>query len=261
MGKKPTLSPSKFETYLRCPVKYNLTYLDPRGRRFFRSRAEFTFGSVLHRALQKFHEEGGAQVVSQEALVASFQASWRTEGFESDERAEEHRQLGLTLLTAYHEAHREAEPTKTLLTEKQLRLDLGEFVLIGRIDRIDERSNGAIEVIDYKSGRDDVSDDEVREDFSMGCYALLAQAAYPDRPILTSIVALRSGNKGTAPRTPEEIDAIRQDVIALGCEILTMDFEALRPIFKPRRCPYCEFSPICRTDADFSAQFRAQERD
>ena len=38
----------------------------------------------------------------------------------------------------------------TIWVEKQLRADLGPFVLLGRLDRVDEHEDGTVEVVDYK---------------------------------------------------------------------------------------------------------------
>ncbi|HCE00424.1 MAG TPA: hypothetical protein DER07_05235, partial [Armatimonadetes bacterium] len=83
MARKPTLSPTKISTYLACPSKYRWTYVDERGRWYIRSKSYFSFGTTLHKVLQRFHDsrDAGVQTVGQ--ALAAYEESWIEAGFES----------------------------------------------------------------------------------------------------------------------------------------------------------------------------------
>lgn len=250
-SRKPTLSPTKMLTYLACRMKYYWAYLNPMGRYFQRARAEFTFGTTLHRVLQHFHEQGGAEQVEREQLFVTYEQTWSDAGFEHAEHAEEHKELGRELLNAYYEQQM-AQPgeAKVLLTEKMLRKDMGRFVLIGRLDRVDEYPDGTLEIIDYKSGRSTVTYEQVYDDFAMGCYQLLVREHYPDRPVVATIIALRSGDKATAFLAPDELKEFEAAVRELGEEILDKDIET----YHPKRidlCETCEFLKLCQRQPEF----------
>ena len=180
--RKPTLSPSKITTYLACPVKYRWTYVDERGKWYLRSKSYYSFGSTLHRVLERFHDAGDAGVTTTDQVLAAYEESWIDAGFSSaDEMAEAFGEGKLILERHVEEARSRATTAKVLLLERQLRYDMGEFVLLGRLDRVDEHEDGTLEIVDYKSGRQDVSEDEVKTDIAMACYQLLVKRKYPDR--------------------------------------------------------------------------------
>jgi len=249
--RKPTLSPTKITTYLACPVKYKWTYIDARGRWYLRSKSYYSFGTSLHKVLERFHDSGDAGVRTTEEAVAALEESWIDAGYRSADEAAEALGEGREIVARYVEERLKAErQAKTLFTERQMRHDLGEFALIGRLDRLDEHEDGTLEIVDYKSGRSEVDPEEVRTDIAMTCYGLLVKRKYPDRPVVASIVAVRTGATGTASWSDEELDGFERDLRQLGAEILGEDYPELRPVFKPL-CPHCDFLPLCRRDPEF----------
>jgi RecB family exonuclease len=229
-------------------MKFKWTYLDARGRWYLRSKSYYSFGTSLHQALERFHDAGDNGVQTTEEAVAALEESWIDAGYRSADEAAEALGEGREIVTRYVEQQLKTERrAKTLFTEKQMRLEMGDFDLIGRLDRLDERDDGTLEVVDYKSGRADVDPEEVKNDVAMSCYALLVKRKYPDQPVVGTIVAVRTGNAGTATWTDDELDTIEQDLQGLGAEILTDDFHERVPVPKPL-CGHCDFLPLCRQD-------------
>lgn len=257
MARKPTISPSKLTTYLACAFKYRWTYVDDRGRFYLRARRYYSFGSSLHRVLQRFHDSGDQGVkTTHEALVA-LEENWITAGYSSAQEMQEALGEGREILTAYveHEELRRREPTtaETLFVERQLRMDMGQFDLIGRLDRVDKRSDGTIEVIDYKSGRADVSSEQVADDLAMGCYQLLLANAFPGEPVCATILALRTGARASYAMPEAEREDLKQLVTALGEEILARDFHDDEPTWKVL-CPECDFLELCSRYPNFESE-------
>lgn len=254
MPRKPTLSPSKITTYLACPTKYYWTYLDERGRYYLRSRSYFSFGTTLHKVLQRFHDSGDSGVETAHQAVAAMEESWIDAGYASAQEMQDAMGAGRAIVEAYVERVRAAPATaRTILLERMLRKDMGEFVLIGRVDRVDEHEDGTIEVIDYKSGRETVTEEEVAADLAIACYQLLLKERYPDQAVCGSILALRSGDKATASMTPDALAEFERDLRALGIEILNREFENEPPKAKAL-CEDCDFLPLCRRHPEFDWQ-------
>lgn len=252
MPRKPSLSPSKITTFLACPVKYRWTYVDERGRWYLKSKSYFSFGTTLHRVLERFHDHADAGVTTTEEVLAAYEESWIDAGYASAEEMAEAFGEGREILERHvREMSLRPPEAKTILVEKQLRKDFGEFVLIGRIDRVDEYPDGTLEIVDYKTGRQTVTEEEVATDIAMGCYQLLLRDKYPDRRIQARIVALRSGDSATASLGPEGSDAFERDIHTIGMEILNEDYPELTPIYKPL-CPTCDFLPLCRKHPEFT---------
>ena len=254
MARKPTLSPSKISTYLACPDKYKWTYVDDRGKWFLRSKSYFSFGSTLHSVLQRFHDAGDEGVTTTHQAVAALEENWIDAGYTSQEEMMQAMAEGKEMIATYIESFK-AQPVtaETIYIEKSLRRDLGPFVLMGRIDRVDQHKDGALEIVDYKSGRQNVSAEDVATDLAMNCYALLLQDKHPGSKLGASIVALRTGAKATVDFDPKELDTFLSDLISLGGEILARDYESLVPVPK-RLCLTCDFLPLCKRHPEFSLE-------
>jgi len=250
--RKPSISPSKITTYLACPVKYRYTYVDDRARWLLRAKSYYSFGTTLHRVLQRFHDSGDAGVTTTAEVLAAYEESWIDAGFSSAEEMAEAYGEGKEILERHvtETLSRPAE-AKTLFVERQLRYDLGDFVLIGRLDRVDEYEDGTLEVVDYKSGRESVSEDDVSSDIAMCCYQLLLHKKYPDKPIRARIVALRSSTSAAYAMSESEFEEFERDIAVLARMILSENFYERKPVRKPM-CEYCDFLPACQQDPDFA---------
>ena len=247
-------------------MMYRLDYVDKVGRFYHRARAGFTFGSTLHQALQTFHQDGGTAAVSAPELVAKMETVWQSQGYESAAHEAEYKAEAVRILEVYHAASEaRAEETKPFLIEKMLKWDMGPFVLTGRIDRIDEHlSDGALEIVDYKSGRMSVTEADVKSALAMSIYQLLAKRNNPDRRVYATIHALRGGVTASASYSDEDLLELEEDLRGIGTTILEKDFEAVRPIPLPDVCPWCDFLPLCtrawkREGRNYAAELAVEE--
>ena len=249
--KKPNLSPSKISTYLACSVKYMWTYVNPKGRWYLRAKSYYSFGTTLHKVLQRFHDEGDQGVRTVHEAISAMEESWIDAGYSSAKEMQEAMGEGKEIISSYiTKFQMEPVTAKTIMIEKMLKLDLGDFNLIGRVDRVDEHEDGSLEIIDYKSGREGVTNEEVESDLAMGCYQLLLKSLYPDRKVSASIVALRSNEKATASMDHNALEEFKSDIITLGQEVLHRDYESIIPVWKDI-CPTCDFLPLCKKHSEF----------
>ena len=251
VARKPTLSPSKITTYLACPVKYRWTYVDSRGKWYLRAKSYFSFGMTLHNVLERFYNSNDDGVTTQFEAMAAYDESWIDAGFSSAEEMAEAYGEGKVILEKHFEEQQKRPLTaKTLFVERQLRCDFQNFTLIGRLDRVDEHEDGTLEIIDYKSGRETVDQEEVDLDLALGCYQLLIREKYPDRPISATIIALRTGDSATTSMSDSKMEEFRRDIQTIGNTIHFEEFHELFPHYK-RICPNCDFRPLCRKYEDF----------
>ncbi len=251
MARKPTISPTKISIYLACPVRYRWTYIDDRGRWYMRSKSCYSFGTTLHKVLERFHDTGDVGVSTVGQALSAYEESWIDAGFRSaDEMAEAYGE-GLQILERHvQESYERPSGAQTLYVEKQLKEDLGQFFLMGRLDRVDEYDDGTIEVVDYKSGRESVCAEDVENDIAMSVYQFLLKRKFPDRPVRAKIIALRSGASATWQMSDLELDHVEATVRQIGMEIVSEDFYERMPVNKPL-CSACDFLPLCRKDPAF----------
>ncbi len=242
---KPTFSPTKLSTYLLCRVKYHWAYHTPYGKWLRRPNPAFAFGSNLHRVLEYFHNAGGAEKLSAEEFHHALEQLWSPTGFESDAQSDVYKQEGLQLTQQYYQQQL-AQPSEAvvLFTERTLRRDMGRYVLMGRLDRVDEYPDGTLEIIDYKSGRTNVDEEQVRNDLALHCYALLLQEHYPDRPLQIAIYALRANKKVAVALTHDELEEFRLMLNRIVDEIIEEDWQWLTPRWIPH-CAKCDFLELC----------------
>lgn len=236
---KLTLSPTKISAYLRCPRFYWFLYHKKYRRR---PHGALSLGANLHRSLELVH--AGPERPSLDDLLLHFQSTWSGAGFATaqDERAGF--EAGQAMLQQYlAEAPPPEEMPRTLLQEKMLRMDRGHYILTGRIDRLDEWPNGTLDIVDYKSGRSGVTEEQVRADVGLMAYETLVRAMYPDRVVRVAIHALRPNLRATVTRTPSEASGaaeILDDVArAIAAETLWTGVNV------EECCVGCDFEAYC----------------
>lgn len=211
--------------------------------------------------LERFHDSGDMGVQTIDEAAAALDESWIEAGYGSAQEMQEALGEGKRIVATYiqHEVIR-AKNAKTIFVEKLFRLDMGEFDLIGRIDRVDEYENGTLEIVDYKTRRAGVTDEEVRDDIAMSCYQLLLREAFPGRKIRAVIHAIQTNSRGTAELTDREAKEFKEELRTLGIEILNRDYEHMAPIYRDL-CPACDFLPLCRSHEDWSEPEETMDHD
>jgi len=250
--RRPTLSPSKITTFLACPNKYLWTYVDSRGKWYLKAKSYYSFGTTLHKVLERFHDSGDAGVTTVGDALQAYEESWIDAGYASQEEMQEAFGEGREIILATLSDERVAErKAKVLAVEKLLKYNMGDFDLVGRIDRIDEHEDGTLEIIDYKSGRSTVTDSEVETDLAMAIYLLLITRTFPEKPLRATIHALRSNSTGSATLSRQEIDQLEQDILILGTQILSTSIEDVLPKVKPL-CADCDFLALCKKNPDYN---------
>jgi len=178
--------------------------------------------------------------------VAELGQRWITAGYQTEEQEQAHREAGEQIVQAYHTAHQEriAAQTETLHTEKTISCDMGRFKLSGRVDRIDRHADGRLEIIDYKSGRREISAEEVANDLAMSIYQLILKRLHPEAPVFATIYCLRTGHQASAELAGEALEEFARELKGLGEQILDLDYQNLIPV-PLSICPECDFLPRC----------------
>lgn len=244
---KLQLSPTRIGAFLTCRTLYKYDYIDKIGRFYHKARPGNTFGATLHQALHDFIRAGGARSESAEQLTARAMQAWRTVGYESAEQEADYKELAARVLEMHHAREIAAgDRTNLFLAEKMIKLDMGGIVLAGRVDRIDEHiATGALEIIDYKSGRDTVTAEDVGKALAMCVYQLILKRTYPSRRVIGTIVALRSGESASVELTDSQLASWEDDLRDIGRQIVETDWESVRPVRLDGVCESCDYLRLC----------------
>jgi putative RecB family exonuclease len=236
---KPRLSPTRLRLYLFCPKAYHYYYV--RGLKWGEMTAASSFGGSLHRALQAFHQAGALAPPSVDDLLEGFRSSWATAGYRDPADEAAHREAGESILRQYFETTSQAG-RETLLTEKQVQWEYPDYFLIGKIDRLDRLPSGELEIIDYKSGRREVTEEEVRGSLAMAVYQLIVARRNPGIPVLATILCLPTAASATVRRTTEELDVLEAELAGVAARLLAETEYAATP---GPHCAGCAFERIC----------------
>jgi len=177
------VSPSSLGRYQRCPKQFFLQ--DVAGEtRHERPSPRLAQGNAVHEALALFF--GLAPAQRHPALLAkALRASWprhrAIDTFCSRDEEAEWGTRALAMLARFAEEHDlSAIP---LAREQWVSTRLANGVeIFGRVDRIDPSPSGkTIEIVDYKTGKQRLSNEALRSDTAAQLYAVAASAEYGRR--------------------------------------------------------------------------------
>lgn len=238
----------KISTFLQCPLQYKLRYVDFLGARYKKNWPFLVLGHAVHRALADFFKTQDAERRTREVLKELLRENWKKEDrtvFASRDEERRHGLLALEMLDGF--AKRSDLTARPAYIEETVEVAVSDFLLSGRIDRIDRVAEGFFEVIDYKTGRSIPSQRELDTDLQMTIYATLARHYFGFVPSRLTAECLRAGMSLSTTRTEEDIakgiERIREIIAAIKeCK----DFEA-RP---GRLCQWCDFLEICEAGSE-----------
>ena len=231
-------SPTKLSTYLLCPKQYYFAYLRKLPRR---ARSYFSLGTSVHSALQTFHEAGGTQTQDVGQLLGQLDAAWVDAGYTTPEQQAASLTLGQQMLASYYEAA-EQKAAETLFLERTLSVPRDGYLLTGRVDRIDRRPDGLIEVVDYKSGGYLPTAEELANDLAIGIYQVLVARNMDAKPIVGTILNLRSGDSVSLIRDEPQLQIVEQHVSEVVASIRSDT--KFQPV-PGRYCDWCDFAQYC----------------
>jgi len=169
-----TCTPTRLATWLNCPRRYRLTYLDrpplPKGPPW----AHNSVGASVHNALAGWWR----LPLSQRTVAAAgtlLDRGWINEGFADETQSVRNRERARAMVEGYVSALDPGD--EPLGVERTVATRTDKIAVSGRIDRLDSRpSDGGTElvVVDYKTGRHILTTDDARSSMALAIYALAA---------------------------------------------------------------------------------------
>jgi len=245
------LSPSRAADFMQCPLLYRFRVIDRLPSPPSPAAAR---GTLVHAVLERLFDLPAAErtLAAATALVAP---QWQQLVVAEPELAE--------LLDASEEGVQDAwfgeavglierwftleDPTRLQPAERELYVeaDLDGLVLRGYVDRLDVAPDGALRVVDYKTGRSPSEHFEGKALFQMKFYALVLWRLRGVVPRMLQLVYL--GNCELVRYSPDEADllATERKVKALW---LAIERAAATGDWQPRTsrlCDWCEHRALC----------------
>jgi len=240
-----SLSHSQVDDYLACPLKYRLRHL---VRVPTPAHHALVVGNALHQAVAAWHLGLlRSRPLGEDGILDAFASHWSSEGFLSRDHEEARFEAGRAALRRF--AATPTDPGRhTVAVERPFQVRIGEDVVRGRYDRVDEGPDGAI-ITDYKSS--DVreqrkADERARDSLQLQLYALAWEAETGALPASLELWFLDSGIVGRATPEPRRLDRARSALASVAAGIRSGDF---RPRPDPVGCSYCPYRQICPSAA------------
>ncbi|HET6258428.1 MAG TPA: PD-(D/E)XK nuclease family protein, partial [Pseudonocardia sp.] len=146
-------TPTRLNTWLGCPRKYRMSYLDRPGPPKGAPWAHNSLGASVHNALAAWWRLPLARRTV-EAAGSLLERGWIAEGFAGDAQSAQYRAWARGLVEAYVAG---LDPSdEPVGVERTVATRTDTIAVSGRIDRLDSRvsaSGAELVVVDYKTGR------------------------------------------------------------------------------------------------------------
>ena len=250
-------SHSSLSTYAACPLRYAYRYVERLPGEV--PRWWFTFGSAVHRAFEAFDRarirarRDGLPAPGYGVLTGAFGDAVDAAGCGPEEAARYRARSG-PVLGAYltRAAASDAEPVAVELgfgVDIPVADDEAPVRFVGYIDRIDRRSDGAIEVIDHKTGRLR-SQEDVDRDRQLTAYAFACARGGLRDPANGEVLPapVRLGLHFAEPGLMVWTTRSAEDLDAFGARLVGEVGAIRRREFAPRpgiACRWCEYRATC----------------
>ncbi|MBU8901006.1 PD-(D/E)XK nuclease family protein [Corallococcus sp. M34] len=234
------LSYSRLSRFESCPLSYQLHYLD---KHTAEPGIPLSFGKALHsvleRLLQDVIDTEYAGPLSEERALQLYREAWTAEGLSGLDLF----QQGLCILQDFVRQQGRVDARDILAIEKEFRLPVGPFTVLGFIDRVDWVDDETVHVIDYKSNHQLFSRDELDASLQLSLYSLAARRLWPwAKRVRLSMWMLRHGVLQETTRTEEQLEAALAYVETLGQQMESS--EAFPARLNPN-CVHCDHRRHC----------------
>ena len=255
---------SQLNSYSTCPYQYklaNIVGIPTKGN------ANFSFGQSIHGTLQAFYErmqtlnsvkqdslfgtaaptklKGEIKVPEFKELLEIFDKHWIEDWYESKSQREARYLEGKDVLKNFYSNNEKNGWTIPATLEGPFRIKVGDWVVSGRIDRIDQLPDGTLHIVDYKTGKgkEKLSSDDKDQ---LLIYQLAAKSL-PEYYHLGQVSKLtfyyvNQNTQISFLGSDEEIAGVEEKIVETIKKIHARDFTASPSQFI---CGRCDFRDIC----------------
>jgi len=178
--------------------------------------------------------------VSLDELLSIYERNWIDDWYDSPEQKEEYRKKGRAALRLFYEKLQTAAPTVQGL-EQGFNIRVGDFTLMGKIDRIDILPSSEIEIVDYKTGASRLKL-EAEDKEQLLIYQIAAEEVFNEKVKNLTYYYLDDGKEMSFLGTDIEKNDLKVKIVETIEKIKGSSFA---PTPGPFVCKFCDFRDIC----------------
>lgn len=239
------LSFSRLQRFEQCPLAFKLHYIDKRKAE---PGVPLRFGKAVHAVLEALVGEAIATRTTGPLSEARVVELWGQAWAQADLVGVDLFAEGLAMLKQFVRDEGVLEPTTVLAIEKEFRLQIGGFTVLGFMDRVNWLDDETLEIVDYKTNHQLFTRDEVDASLQMSLYELAARQLWPwVKTVRLTFWMLRHGIKQKTSRTAEDLEAAEAYVATIGRQTETA---TAFPARLHSGCTYCDHRSACPAYAE-----------
>ncbi|MEV0400055.1 PD-(D/E)XK nuclease family protein [Actinoallomurus sp. NPDC050550] len=195
-------TPSRLNTWLDCPRRYRMTYLDRPKPEKGLPWAHNSVGASVHNALAGWWRLPLDERTT-EAAGRLLDRAWLSDGFRDDAQAAEWRHRAREMVLRYTAGLDPAD--EPVGVERTVSMKTHVITVQGRIDRLDRRGDELV-VVDYKTGRRPLTADDARTSLALALYAASARRMMRTPCRLVELHHLPTGEVAVWEHTDDSLD-------------------------------------------------------
>lgn len=237
-GLHTRLSASAVETYDRCGLQFKL---ERDWRLAAKPAAAMQFGAAMHRVLKTYFDSVKlGRPKSDDELIELFRQDLADSRIQEAYQHELYENLGVTQLRDFLASVRTLPAAEVLHTEQPFEIRVGETVVVGRIDRVDQRPDKSVAIVDYKTGK--ARDQEDADgSLQLSLYAIAAREKWDYEVGALIFHNLEENIPVITTRNEAQLLTARSRVTAAAEGIAEGKFAAKSGM----HCKFCAYCSIC----------------
>ncbi|MCH7759561.1 PD-(D/E)XK nuclease family protein, partial [Patescibacteria group bacterium] len=179
---------------------------------------------------------------SEKDLLENYEQDWIDEWYQDKRHQKKFKEKGRKMLKMFYRDFIKASPQVKYL-EKPFNFKLDQFIIKGKIDRVDETKEG-LEIIDYKTGKPRAGKLDAKDKQQLLIYQLASQSLSDvfNKPISKlTYYYLETGERVSFLGQDKELKQMQEKIVTTIKKIKSSNF----PAQPSRMCKYCDFYDIC----------------